>query len=204
MQHMTKEHLFGQHQLNTEPESMQSLKDEIMSAWRQLPPEQQATMALVLLDTILNGKWGQGLIEAIDTLWQDVYMHSAPETATEPPEEIMDRSHFYAAFVFDCPDTRALDIKALIWHAQQLGYPVRYWWLSETMKLHDTPDRLIVCVLHPTMIEFTGNYLSDRLLKDHFSWDALEGASMEEYCRFGKPVSMLDDIRLPEGQPLFR
>ena len=200
---MTKEHLSGSHQPTTEPENLQTVKGEIMTTWSRLPPEHQATMALVLLDTIMKGEWGLWVKEAIDTLWQVVYLYAAPETTPISSEEILDPSHFYAAYVFDWADTRAHDIKPLIWHAQQHGYPVRCWWLSQVMNLQGSPDRLIICVHHPSSTENAGLDLYDNLMKEHITWDDLDAAAMEEYCTFGKPVFELEDICLPGGQPLF-
>jgi len=44
--------------------------------------------------------------------------------------EDLDPRHFYAAYVFDQAHERKDDIKTLVEQAQQLGYPIRYWWLS--------------------------------------------------------------------------
>ena len=63
--------------------------------------------------------------------------------------EYLDPHHFYAAYVFDDAATRQRDVAVLIHEAQQPGYPVRYWWLSEAMELQGSPDRLSVCVHHP-------------------------------------------------------
>ena len=64
----------------------------------------------------------------------------------QPVKENLDPRHFYAAYVFDDAATRQRDVAVLIHEAQQLGYPVRYWWLSEAMELQGSPDRLIVCL----------------------------------------------------------
>jgi hypothetical protein len=200
---MTKELLPGSHQPTVEPETLRTLKSEIMAAWAQLPPEHQATMALVLLDTIMNGEWGVWMREAIDTLWQVVYGCTPTETAAEQSEENLDTRHFYAAYVFDKPEMRANDVRTLIEEAQRLGYPVRYWWLSQAMDLHDSPDRLIVCVHHPSSTEDAGMDLYNSLTKQQITWDDLDAAAMDEYYAFGKPVSGLESIRLPGGQLLF-
>jgi hypothetical protein len=70
-----------------------------------------------------------------------------PENSREPD---LDPRHFYAAYVFDQAHKRQEDITTLVEQAQDLGYPVRYWWLSEAMDLEGCPDRLIVCVHHPS------------------------------------------------------
>jgi len=41
--------------------------------------------------------------------------------------------------VFDDAATRQRDVAVLIHEAHQLGYPVRYWWLSEAMELQGSP-----------------------------------------------------------------
>ena len=53
----------------TIPESLVAIKDEMLSVWNQLPPEHQATMSLMLLDTVMKGEWGLWARGAIDTLW---------------------------------------------------------------------------------------------------------------------------------------
>jgi hypothetical protein len=200
---MTKEHLTGVPQPLTESDPWHATKEEILAAWYELPPEHQATMALVLLDTIMNSEWGLWVKEAIDTLWQVVYVNATTEAAAEESEEILDPRHFYAAYVFDWPDTRGQDIKVLINQAQLLGYPVRCWWLSQAMFLQDAPDRLIICVHHPSSAPDAGMDLYGSLTEQHVTWDDLDAAAMEEYCTYGQPITGLESIRLPGGQPLF-
>ncbi|GAB4422324.1 MAG: hypothetical protein Kow00106_19480 [Anaerolineae bacterium] len=50
------------------PEDLLRLKDEIVARWRQLPPEHQATMALVLFQQVLEGDYGPWLRGAARTL----------------------------------------------------------------------------------------------------------------------------------------
>ena len=73
-----------------------------------------------------------------------------------------------------------------------LGYPVRYWWLSEAMELQGSPDRLIVCVHHPSLGENAGmdlyNTLRQAAQKHKTLWDDLEAAQVDEYRQFGKIV----------------
>lgn len=123
----------------------------------------------------------------------------------ENPEhqEILDPHHFYAAYVFDRANEREQDIDTLTKHAQDLGYPVRYWWLSDAMELQGSPDRLIVCVHHPTRSENAGMDLYDTLKAKEVTWDDLEAAVVEEYRYLGKPVESREDFRLPYGNRLF-
>ena len=92
---------------------------------------------------------------------------------------------------------------SIVDQADQLGYPMRYWWLSQVMNLQGSPDRLIVCVHHPSSTENAGMDLYDSLANQQVNWDDLDSAAMEEYCVSGKPVTGLEDICLPGGQPLF-
>lgn len=111
--------------------------------------------------------------------------------------------HFYAAYTFDNPATRRRDITILIDQAQQLERPVRYWWLSEAMDLQGSPDRLIVCVHHPSADENAGMDLYDALEHHQAKWDGLEAADVGEYRLFGKIISRPDNIFEPDGAPLF-
>ena len=127
--------------------------------------------------------------------------------ADQPAKENLDPRHFYAAYVFDSAPTRRRDVTVLIHEAQQLGYPVRYWWLSEAMELQGSPDRLIVCVHHPSLSEDAGmdlyNVLSQTAQKHRVKWDDLEAAHVDEYRQFGKIINRLDSIFEPDGTPLF-
>lgn len=49
----------------TNPETLLSLKDGIMTAWDQLPAEHQATLALTLNRDVQTGAWGSWLAEAM-------------------------------------------------------------------------------------------------------------------------------------------
>lgn len=49
-------------------EQLLHLKGEIETRWEQLPPEHQASMALVLLSKVLEGEYGEWLRSAIDVL----------------------------------------------------------------------------------------------------------------------------------------
>ena len=124
-----------------------------------------------------------------------------------PPPENLDPRHFYAAYVFDNPVTRRRDVSVLVHEAQHLGYPVRYWWLSEAMDLQDEPDRLVVCVHPPSLGESAGMDLYDLLRKTRqkhrVTWDDFEAAHVEEYRQFGKIVVSPDNIFDPDGTLLF-
>ncbi|MCJ7722923.1 MAG: hypothetical protein MUP03_02205 [Anaerolineales bacterium] len=117
--------------------------------------------------------------------------------------EFLDPHHFYAAYIFDSANEREQDVQVLIEQAQRLGYPVRYWWLSDGMELQGFPDRLIVCVHHPSSSEDTGIDLYDTLKERRVAWDDLEAAVLEEYRYLGKPVEGLGDLRSPHGNRLF-
>src|SRR5438552_1259460 len=54
---------------NNNPDNLLRLKDEILARWQQLPAEHQATYALVLLDTVMKGEWGDWLKSAIGIRW---------------------------------------------------------------------------------------------------------------------------------------
>ena len=117
--------------------------------------------------------------------------------------ETLDPRHFYAAYSFDTPETRQNDITALIAEAQRLGYPVRYWWLSDAMDLYGEPDRLIVCVHHPTRNENAGIDLFDALKAKGATWDDLENAAIEEYMQFSRRVRGAGEIVTPDDVALF-
>ena len=122
----------------------------------------------------------------------------------EQGEEDLDPRHFYAAYVFDGAHERGDDIATLVEQAQQLGYPVRYWWLSEAMELHGHPDRLIVCVHHPSSAADAGMDLYETLKEHEVTWDDLEAAAVAEYRYFGKPIGGTEVICTRDGAPLFR
>ncbi len=119
------------------------------------------------------------------------------------PKESLDPRHFYAGYVFDNAETRARQVDAIIREANQLGYPVRYWWLSEAMDIGEAPDRLIVCVHHPAAGENAGMDLYDRLVEQKISWDDLDAADVGEYRQFGKPAVNVQAIHTPDGETLF-
>ncbi|MFC1878925.1 hypothetical protein ACFLZW_03330 [Chloroflexota bacterium] len=127
--------------------------------------------------------------------------------ASTPGEQIetetLDPRHFYAAYVFDRPNERDGDIETVLQQAQDLGYLVRYWWLSDAMELQGFPDRLIVCVHHPTASEDAGMDLYDALKEKGVNWDDLEAAAIDEYRYIGNPVFELGELRSPYGNWLF-
>jgi hypothetical protein len=118
-------------------------------------------------------------------------------------EEDLDLRHFYAAYVFDQAHERRDDVGTLIEQAQQLGYPLRYWWLSQAVDLQDNPDRLIVCVHHPSVVEDAGMDLYEALGERQVTWDGLEAAAVDEYRLLGKPIEGAGAIYRPDGTPLF-
>ena len=120
-----------------------------------------------------------------------------------PPGENLNPHHFYAAYVFDQAETRNRDVTAVVEQAKRLGYPVRYWWLSDAMPLQDHPDRLIVCVHHPSARDDAGMDLYDTLKEHQATWDDLEAAAIDEYRYLGKPIERPADIRWPDRNPLF-
>jgi hypothetical protein len=119
------------------------------------------------------------------------------------PAESLDPRHFYAAYVFDRSNERKVDIEAIIEKARELNYPLRYWWLSDAMELQGFPDRLIVCVHHPSTSEDAGMDLYHSLKEKQITWDDLEAAAVDEYRYLGKPVFELGDLRSPFGNWLF-
>ena len=52
-----------------DPEELNRINDEMVATWEQLPAEHQASMALVLLQTIMDGEWGEWMKEAIALKW---------------------------------------------------------------------------------------------------------------------------------------
>lgn len=71
------------------------------------------------------------------------------------------------------------------------------------MELSGFPDRLIVCVHHPSASEIAGMDLYDTLKEKQVSWDDLEAAAMDEYSLLGAPLTGLANIRSPYGDRQF-
>jgi len=128
---------------------------------------------------------------------------SSTHVAVEPAPENLDASHFYVAYVFDRAETRKQDITTLIREARWLDYPVRYWWLSAAVDLQGSPDRLIVCVHHPSTDVNAAMDLGDALYENSVTWDDLEAAAVKEYRDFGQPVETSGSILKPGGTALF-
>jgi len=126
-----------------------------------------------------------------------------PAAPPQPETEILDPHHFYAAYIFDRASEREPDVLALIEQAQELEYPIRHWWLSEAMHLQGSPDRLIVCVHHPSHSEDAGIDLYDALTEKGTRWDDLGAAVVEEYRSLGRSVVDPEDIRSTNGDILF-
>jgi len=121
-----------------------------------------------------------------------------------PTIEFCRPNHFYAAYVFDKAETHRVDLSKLIDEAHGLGYPVRYWWLSEAMDIQNSPDRLIMCVHHPANDENAGMDLYDLLHARKVSYAELDAAALEEYVYLGRRVAIIENISRPDGLPLFR
>ncbi len=126
------------------------------------------------------------------------------EAASRPIKEICLPNHFYAAYIFDQPSSHQKDIHTIIDEATNLGYPVRCWWLSQAMDIQGTPDRLIVCVHHPSHDENAGMDLYEKLHIQGTEFDELEAAAMEEYVFLGKRVSEIETIKDPFSEVLFK
>ena len=91
----------------------------------------------------------------------------------------------------------------MIEQAQQLGYPLRYWWLSQAVDLQGCPDRLIICVHHPSSAGDAGMDLYEALEERQVSWDGLEAAAVDEYRLLGRPVEGPEVICRTDGTALF-
>ncbi len=120
-------------------------------------------------------------------------------------QELLDPKHTYLAYIFDQPERQLENVSPLLNQAAEIGYPVRYWWLSEAMVLDtdEVPDRLIVCVHHPSRDEDVGMDLYESLLEKNVQWAELEAATFEEYVAFGKSVLNPAAIDRTDGQALF-
>lgn len=117
--------------------------------------------------------------------------------------EILHPGDFYAAYIFDQAATREANVTQVIAQAQELGYPSRYWWLSQAMDLLGSPDRLIVCVHHPGGSSDPGMDLYQALHDKGVTWDDLEAAAVDEYMWLGAPIRSLADLIQADGSPLF-
>ena len=142
-------------------------------------------------------------IERREATPDDIGSATTRRRKREPLIEILHPGDFYAAYIFDLAGSREEDVSKVIQHASQLGYSMRYWWLSKAMDLQGTPDRLIVCVHHPRKGQDTGMDLYQALLKGEASWDELESAVMEEYLFLGSPLKAAEEITQADGSPLF-
>lgn len=120
-----------------------------------------------------------------------------------PVRELCCSNHFYAAYVFDQAETHQKDITTIIEQSTRLGYPMRYWWLSQAMNIQGNPDRLIVCVHHPTNDENAGMDLYDVLHARDVTYAELDAAVLEEYVYLGCRVVGIASICSANGQPIF-
>lgn len=109
-------------------------------------------------------------------------MRERPPDDSFKNKEILDPDMLTSLSV-DQPERQLENISPLLHQATELGYPMRYWWLSEAMILDtdEVPDRLIVCVHHPTRNEDAGLDLYESLQEKNVEWAELEAASFEEY-----------------------
>ena len=71
------------------------------------------------------------------------------------------------------------------------------------MELAGFPDRLIVCVHHPSSAADAGVDLYETLKEQQVTWDDLEAAALGEYRYFGKPIEGPEVICGRGGAPLF-
>lgn len=130
-----------------------------------------------------------------------------PQPIAGPDEELkgedIDPGHFYAAYIFDQPESHDEDITTIVTKARALGHPVRYWWLSDAMELGDVPDRLIVCVHHESFSTDAGMGLYRALKEEEISWNELEAASFAEYLQYGRFIRNIEDLHTPGGSKLF-
>lgn len=117
--------------------------------------------------------------------------------------EDLNPRHFYAAYIYQYAEAHERDITTLLESAQELGSPVRYWWVSAVMDAWDSMDRLIICAHHPSTTEDAGMDLYDRLKTQQVKWDELEAATVEEYRQFGKPINETGKVQYPDGGLLF-
>jgi hypothetical protein len=120
----------------------------------------------------------------------------------EPGEELNPR-HFYAAYIYDEAEGHKEDVVAVIEKAKELAYSVRFWWLSDAMDLQGFPDRLIVCVHHPSSAEVAGMDLYEALKEKEVRWGELEAAAINEYILLGKPIHDPASIIKPDGSKLY-
>ncbi len=118
-------------------------------------------------------------------------------------EELSPR-HFYAVYEFENAEVYQPQITQVVHKAWDMGYPVRYWWLSEVAELEENPDKLIIGVHHPSQAEDAGLDLYMELVKEQgASWDLWDGVDVREYAGFGIPVENMGAINKPNGLPLF-
>jgi hypothetical protein len=65
------------------------------------------------------------------------------------------------------------------------------------MDIQDCPDRLIICVHHPTNDEMTGMDLFNALQSRQVSFAELDATTIDEYILFGRGVSDVQKINSP-------
>jgi len=130
-------------------------------------------------------------------------MNHAEHIPPPTQEEDLDPRHFYAAYCFDNAQRHQRDVGVVVSVARSLGYPVRYWWLSQAVDLNEHPDRLIVCVHHPSVSSEAGLDLYEALKEEDGQWACLESAAVWEYSAYGCPADRADSMRQPDGSLLF-
>ncbi len=142
-------------------------------------------------------------IESGDGRLEDIPSQSLRRRERNLLVEILRPGDFYAAYIFDQAISREADITRVISQAKELGYPLRYWWLSQAMDIMGSPDRLIVCVHHPGGNSDAGMDLYQALHNEGVTWDDLEAAAMDEYMFLGTTIRSHGEIITPDARPLF-
>ena len=71
------------------------------------------------------------------------------------------------------------------------------------MGLRGHPDRLIVCVHHPSIAGDAGMDLYETLGERQVAWSGLEAAAVDGYRLLGKPIEGLEVICRRAGTALF-
>lgn len=97
-----------------EAERLLALKDELLARFRQLPPEHQATLGLVLVKTIIDGQWGDWFRDALTARF------TVGENALVPPyihtvnREDLRRTHLNEDQIQQLSDTDLTTIAKLV------------------------------------------------------------------------------------------
>lgn len=73
-----------QHSSSISPADILQLKSSIQEMWKRLPAEHQATMLLVLLNSVQESEYGPWTLSAIETLAKPPAQSAQPELPTPP------------------------------------------------------------------------------------------------------------------------